>query len=110
MMQEENKRPDEELSSPADQIDDVAEENALSSFEELASPHKVIKKRRINTNTRLLIIVTAIVAALAILLAVLLGWLGLLLAGLVGIAGAFWLQGTLIEAVRDVPPAVPAPT
>jgi hypothetical protein len=43
-----------------------------------------------------------LIAVIAILVALLLGWLGLLLATLVGIAGTFWLQGTLIEAVRDV--------
>jgi hypothetical protein len=42
------------------------------------------------------------IALLTILLVALLGWFGVLLAALVGIAGAFWLQGTLIEAVRDV--------
>lgn len=72
MMQEENKRPDEELSSPAAPIEDTAEEDALSAFEEVAAPQKVAKRKRLSANTRVLIAVTAIVAALAILLAVLL--------------------------------------
>jgi hypothetical protein len=42
------------------------------------------------------------IALFSLLLVALLGWLGFLLAALVGIAGAFWVQGTLIEAVRDV--------
>jgi len=48
------------------------------------------------------LLIYALIAVLSILLVALLGWLGVLLAALVGIAGAFWLQGTLIEAVRDV--------
>jgi hypothetical protein len=48
------------------------------------------------------LLIYAVIALLTILLVALLGWLGVLLAALVGIAGAFWLQGTLIEAVRDV--------
>ncbi len=72
MMQEENKRPDEELTSPAEPAEEVVEEDALNSFEEIATPQKAVKKKRMNANTRLLIIVTAIVAVLAILLAVLL--------------------------------------
>ena len=68
MMQEENKRPDEELLSSAE----TTEENALGAFEQVAAPQKAVKKKRMSANTRLLIIVTAIVAVLAILLAVLL--------------------------------------
>lgn len=68
MMQEDNKRPDEELFSSAQ----ATEEDALSAFEQVASPQKVAKKKRLSSNTRLLIAVTAIVAVLAILLAVLL--------------------------------------
>jgi hypothetical protein len=48
------------------------------------------------------LLIYALIAVLTILLVALLGWLGVFLAALVGIAGAFWLQGTLIEAVRDV--------
>ena len=48
------------------------------------------------------LLIYALIALLTILLVAVLGWLGVLLAALVGIAGAFWLQGTLIEAVRDV--------
>lgn len=72
MMQEENKRPDEELSSPAAPIEDIAEEDVFSAFEQVAAPQKAAKKKRLSANTRLLIAVTAIVAVLAILLAVLL--------------------------------------
>lgn len=68
MMQEENKRPDEELFSSAE----TTEEDALSAFEQVAAPQKATKKKRLTANTRLLIAVTAIVAVLAILLAVLL--------------------------------------
>ena len=67
MMQEENKRPDEEQFSSADAVED-----ALSAFEQVSAPQKFIVKKRMNANTRLLIIVTAIVAVLAVLLAVLL--------------------------------------
>lgn len=48
------------------------------------------------------LLIYAIVAVISLLLTAIFGWLGLLLAGLVGIAGSFWVQGTLIEAVRDV--------
>ena len=48
------------------------------------------------------LLIYALIAALGILLSLLLGWFGVVLAALVGIAGTFWLQGTLIEAVRDV--------
>ena len=48
------------------------------------------------------LLIYAIIAVISILLVALLGWLGLLLAALVAIAGSFWVQGTLIEAVRDV--------
>ncbi len=68
MMQEENKRPDEELFSSAQ----TTEEDALGAFEQVAAPQKAVTKKRLSANTRLLIIVTAIVAVLAILLAVLL--------------------------------------
>ncbi len=68
MMQEENKRPDEELFSSAE----TTEEDALGAFEQVAAPQKATAKKRLSANTRLLIAVTAIVAVLAILLAVLL--------------------------------------
>ena len=48
------------------------------------------------------LLIYALIAVLSILLVALLGWLGVFLAALVALAGAFWLQGTLIEAVRDV--------
>lgn len=48
------------------------------------------------------LLIYAIVAGISVLLTLILGWLGILLAALVGIAGSFWVQGTLIEAVRDV--------
>ncbi len=68
MMQEDNKRPDEELFSSAE----TTEEDALGAFERVAAPQKAVTKKRLSANTRLLIAVTAIVAVLAILLAVLL--------------------------------------
>ncbi len=72
MMHEENKRPDEELSSSATPTENSPEDDVLSAFEEVAQPQTTKKKKKLSANTRLLIIVTAIVAALAILLAVLL--------------------------------------
>ncbi|HEU4449736.1 MAG TPA: hypothetical protein VFR63_07120 [Gaiellaceae bacterium] len=48
------------------------------------------------------LVVYVVVALIGILLVASLGLLGALLALLVTLAGAFWLQGTLIEAVRDV--------
>jgi hypothetical protein len=47
-------------------------------------------------------VVFAILVAAAILLDAVLGWFGYTLATLISLAGTFWLQGTLIEAVRDV--------
>lgn len=67
MMQDENKRPDDELLSV-----DNAPDDALSAFEQVAAPSNTATKKRLTANTRLLIAVTAIVAVLAILLAVLL--------------------------------------
>ncbi|MGH3023021.1 MAG: DUF7544 domain-containing protein [Gaiellaceae bacterium] len=48
------------------------------------------------------LVIYAIVAVISILLTAIFGWLGFFLAALVAIAGSFWVQGTLIEAVRDV--------
>lgn len=48
------------------------------------------------------LLVYLLVAALSILLTVLLGWLGFILGVLVSLAGQFWLQGALIQAVSDV--------
>ncbi len=67
MIQDENNRPDNELLSS-----DEATEDALSAFEQVATPVAATAKKRFTANTRLLIIVTAVVAALAFLLAVLL--------------------------------------
>ena len=67
MMQDENKRPDDELLSSTETADD-----ALSAFEHVTSPSDTVAKKRLAANTRLLIAVTAVVAVLAILLAVLL--------------------------------------
>jgi hypothetical protein len=47
-------------------------------------------------------VVFAILAAAAILLSALLGWIGVLIGVLIGLAGTFWLQGALIKAVSDV--------
>ena len=68
MMQEENKRPDEELDSSIDA-------EALAAFEnvaEIPQKKKQPRKKRLTSNARLLISVTAIVAALAVLLTLLL--------------------------------------
>jgi hypothetical protein len=47
-------------------------------------------------------VVFAILAIVGILLAALLGWLGLLIGTLISLAGTFWVQGALIQAVSDV--------
>jgi small basic protein len=47
-------------------------------------------------------LVFVVVAAAGILLAALLGWLGLLIGIFISLAGTFWLQGALIQAVADV--------
>ena len=48
------------------------------------------------------VIVFVILAAIGILLAWLLGWFGVLIGVFINVAGAFWLQGALIQAVSDV--------
>ncbi len=48
------------------------------------------------------LVVFVILAVAGILLGALLGWLGILISAFISIAGTFWLQGALIEAVRDV--------
>lgn len=48
------------------------------------------------------LVVYAVVVAISILLTLLLGWLGLILGVIISLAGAFWLQGALIQAVSDV--------
>jgi hypothetical protein len=48
------------------------------------------------------VIVFVALAAISILLTWLLGWFGVLLSIVISIAGSFWLQGALIQAVSDV--------
>ena len=48
------------------------------------------------------IVVFLFLAAIGILLAFILGWLGILIGAFISIAGTFWLQGALIQAVSDV--------
>jgi hypothetical protein len=48
------------------------------------------------------LVVFAVVAAVSFVLVLLLGWVGAILAGLFSIAGTFWLQGAIAEAVSDV--------
>lgn len=48
------------------------------------------------------VLVFVILAAIGILLAWLLGWLGVLIGVFINVAGTFWLQGALIQAVSDV--------
>jgi hypothetical protein len=48
------------------------------------------------------VIVFVVIAALGILLTFLLGWFGVFLSALISIAGTFWLEGALIQAVSDV--------
>jgi hypothetical protein len=50
----------------------------------------------------LALIVYVILGVISWLLGAVLGWLGVLIAGLASIVGTFWLQGALVEAVRDV--------
>lgn len=48
------------------------------------------------------VVVFVVLAAVGILLAWLLGWFGVLISAFISIAGTFWLQGALIQAVSDV--------
>jgi hypothetical protein len=48
------------------------------------------------------LVVYLIIGVVTLLLVLLLGWFGAVLGGLLGIVGAFWLQGALTEAVSDV--------
>ncbi len=48
------------------------------------------------------LVVFVLLAVIGILLAALLGWLGLVIGLFVTLAGTFWLQGALIQAVSDV--------
>ena len=50
----------------------------------------------------LALIVYLILGAIALVLGLILGWLGILISALASIVGTFWLQGALVEAVRDV--------
>jgi hypothetical protein len=47
-------------------------------------------------------VVYLLISLLALLLAVLLGWFGVAVGALIGLAGIFWLQGTLVVAIEDV--------
>ena len=48
------------------------------------------------------VIVFVVLAAIGLVLALLPGWLGVLIGAFISIAGTFWLQGALIQAVSDV--------
>src|SRR5687768_13405038 len=50
----------------------------------------------------LALVVYVILGVVSFLLVWLLSWLGAIIAALIGIVGAFWLQGAITEAVRDV--------
>lgn len=50
----------------------------------------------------LALIVYLVLGLITLVLGFILGWLGLLISGLASIVGTFWLQGALVEAVRDV--------
>lgn len=43
-----------------------------------------------------------ILSGISLLLTLALGWIGALLSAFVSVVGAFWLQGTLVEAIADV--------
>jgi 4-hydroxybenzoate polyprenyltransferase len=47
-------------------------------------------------------VVYVLISLFALLLAVLLGWVGAVLGALIGLAGVFWLQGALVMAIDDV--------
>jgi hypothetical protein len=47
-------------------------------------------------------VVYVLISLLALLLAALLGWLGVLLGAFASLAGLFWLQGALVVAIDDV--------
>ena len=47
-------------------------------------------------------VVYVLISLFALLLAVLLGWVGAVLGALIGLAGVFWLQGALVIAIDDV--------
>lgn len=59
-------------------------------------------KEHWRTFVPLALIVYLILGLVTLVLAWLLGWVGVLLGALVNIVGIFWLQGALVEAVRDV--------
>ena len=48
------------------------------------------------------LVVFLLLALFSLALAALLGWLGLIAAGFVALAGTFWLQGALVVAVEDI--------
>lgn len=50
----------------------------------------------------LALVVYVVLGVLSWALGAVLGWLGVLIAVLASVAGTFWLQGALVEAVRDV--------
>jgi hypothetical protein len=50
----------------------------------------------------LALVVFVIIGLASLLLTLALGWVGGLIGGLLAIVGFFWLQGALVEAVRDV--------
>jgi hypothetical protein len=48
------------------------------------------------------IVVYVLISLFALLLVVLLGWVGVLVGALIALAGVFWLQGALVIAIEDV--------
>jgi hypothetical protein len=48
------------------------------------------------------LVVYILISLLALLLVVLLGWLGVVIGAFVAVAGVFWIQGALVIAVDDV--------
>ena len=47
-------------------------------------------------------VVYVLISLLALLLAALLGWAGVVIGALISLAGVFWLQGALVVAIEDV--------
>lgn len=61
-----------------------------------------VYKAHWKTFVPLALIVYVILGVVSLVLVWLLSWLGAIIAALIGIVGTFWLQGALVEAVRDV--------
>jgi purine-cytosine permease-like protein len=59
-------------------------------------------KRNWSHFAQIALVVFVVVAVIGIVLALILSWLGVILGAIISFVGWYWLQGALIEAVRDV--------